>query len=322
MITILCGKSASGKDTLLTELKNNEGFGTIISTTSRPIRGGELNGREYNFVTKEEFLKEIEENKFLEYRTYDTLVNGQPDTWYYGCPKKTLDDLNPDKDYVIILDMGGTKDFVDYLGKENCFVCYIDAPDSVREERARSRGSFDKTEWDRRAKDDEIKFSDEIVDSLANAGISNDVGNVKDLCDKFLTALNEYKKDREFRTVSNIMWSPDVEILMEQLENVSEEKAAKAMEIPLDHYKNMTCSERLDYLYDMLRHNRASDYLLTEVLDMPSTVVLPEEVVKEAIEDHDDEVISEYLSDKYGFFHEGFTLSEELEAEIGGKERE
>lgn len=128
--------------------------------------------------------------------------------------------------------------------------------------------------------------------------------------------------NKEFRTVSNIMWSPDVEILMEQLENVSEEKAAKAMEIPLDHYKNMTYSERLDYLYDMLRHGRASDYMLTEVLDMPDTVVLPKEVVKEAIEDHDTEVISEYLSDKYGFFHEGFTLSEELEAEIGGKERE
>lgn len=127
---------------------------------------------------------------------------------------------------------------------------------------------------------------------------------------------------KEFRTVSNIMWSPDEEILIEQLENVSEEKAAKAMEIPLDRYKNMTYSERLDYLYDMLRHNRASDYILTEVLDMPNTVVLPKEVVKEAIEDHDVEVISDYLSDKYGFFHEGFTLSEELEAEIGGKERE
>lgn len=322
MITILCGKSASGKDTLLTELKNNQGFGTIISTTSRPIRDGELNGREYNFVTKGEFLKDIEEGKFLEYRTYNTLVGGIPDIWYYGCPKKTLDDLNPNKDYVIILDMGGTKDFVDYLGKENCFVCFVSVDEALREERAASRGSFDKTEWDRRAKDDEIKFSDEIVDSLANARISNDVGSVKDLCDKFLTALNEYKEEIKFRTVSNIMWSPDEEILMEQLEKVSEEKAAKAMEIPLDRYKNMTYSERLDYLYDMLRHNRASDYMLTEVLDMPGTVVLPKEVVKEAIEDHDTEVISEYLSDKYGFFHEGFTLSEELEAEIGGRERE
>lgn len=41
MITILCGKSASGKDTLLNELKNSREFNTIISTTSRPIRDGE-----------------------------------------------------------------------------------------------------------------------------------------------------------------------------------------------------------------------------------------------------------------------------------------
>lgn len=195
MITILCGKSASGKDTLLNELKNSREFNTIISTTSRPIRDGEKNGREYNFVTKEQFLSDIEKDAFLEYRTYNTLVKGVPDTWYYGCPKKTLDDLDPDKDYVIILDMKGTRDFIDYYGKDNCFVCYVEVSDEVRKERAMSRGSFDETEWDRRAKDDEIKFSDEIVDSLANARISNDVGSVKDLCDKFLTALNEYKKE-------------------------------------------------------------------------------------------------------------------------------
>lgn len=304
------------------------------------------NGREYNFVTKEQFLSDIEKDAFLEYRTYNTLVKGVPDTWYYGCPKKTLDELDPNKDYVIILDMEGTKDFLNYYGKDKCFVCFVEVSDDIRKERAMSRGSFDETEWNRRAADDNIKFSREVIRELANARVLNNVGSTNDLKESFMRALNDYKNDKyskdltedisdnyseikfpntmskEFRTVSNIMWSPDEEILMEQLENVREEKAAKAMEIPLDRYKNMTYSERLDYLYDMLRHNRASDYMLTEVLDMPDTVVLPKEVVKEAIEDHDVEVISDYLSGEYGFFHEGFTLSEELEAEIGGKERE
>ena len=50
---------------------------------------------------------------------------------------------------------------------------------------------------------------------------------------------------KEFRTVTDIQWSPDVEILMDALEDMSEEKAAKAMELPLEHYHNMTYEERL-----------------------------------------------------------------------------
>ena len=320
MVTILCGKSAGGKDTLLNELKQNNGFESIVSTTSRPIRDGEMEGREYRFIPKSEFLKKIENDEFLEYRSYNTTYRGEEDTWYYGCPKDTLDKLDPDKNYAVILDMQGCKDFLTYLGKENCFVCYVDTNDEIRKERAQSRGSFDETEWNRRAKDDAVKFSDEIVDSMANARISNDAGSVKELCDKFLAAFSEYKESIAFRTVSDIQWSPDVEILMDALENVSEEKAAKGMELPLERYRNMTYEERLDYLHDMLRHNSCSDYMLTEVLDMPNTVILPKEVVKEAIEIHDTDVISEYLSDEYGFFHEGFSLSEELEAQITGKE--
>ena len=47
MVTILIGKSASGKDTLLHELKEKHGFGDIITTTSRPIREGEEEGVKY-----------------------------------------------------------------------------------------------------------------------------------------------------------------------------------------------------------------------------------------------------------------------------------
>ena len=194
MITILCGKSASGKDTLQEELKK-EGFGNIVSTTSRPIRDGELNGREYNFTTKEQFLADIEAGKFLEYRTYNTLVGGKADTWYYGCPKKTLDDLDPNKDYVIILDMGGTKDFVDYYGKDNCFVCYVTVDEDLRKERAMSRGSFDETEWNRRAKDDEFKFAPDIVNSLANAQITNNTDSVDNLKEAFHKAYGDYKEN-------------------------------------------------------------------------------------------------------------------------------
>ncbi len=196
MVVVLCGKSASGKDTLLAELKNRQDFETIVSTTSRPVRTGETNGCEYNFVSKETFLNAIKAGEFLEYRSYDTLVNGNPDTWYYGYPKQTLNSLDSKKNYVAILDMSGAKKVVDYLGQENCFVCFISASKSIREERAKRRVSFDKTEWDRRAKDDDLKFADDIVRPLANVMITNDTGNIEVLFDKFVSAFTGFHERR------------------------------------------------------------------------------------------------------------------------------
>ena len=64
MVLILCGKSGSGKDAMAKNLVER-GFKPIISSTSRPIRKGETDGVEYNFVTREKFEQLIE---------YDELV--------------------------------------------------------------------------------------------------------------------------------------------------------------------------------------------------------------------------------------------------------
>lgn len=169
MILILCGKSGSGKDAILKKLVER-GFTPIVSTTSRPIRSGETDGVEYNFVSREKFEKLIEYNELIEYRTYDTLVGGVPDVWYYGIVKTTLDEREK---YVVILDVKGTTEFVRHFGKDSCYVAYITAPDDIRTERAMSRGSFDQYEWDRRMKADCIDFNNDAVSSVANIVIDN-----------------------------------------------------------------------------------------------------------------------------------------------------
>ncbi len=189
MITILCGKSASGKDTLLRELIKNEGFAPLISTTSRPIRENEVDGRDYNFTTKEDFIANLD--NFLEYRTYNTLVAGNPDVWYYGMPKMELD---PVKDYAVVLDFEGMEAFRNYYGKENCYVCYIDASNKVRENRAKQRGSFDQTEWDRRFKDDTRVFSSENIKKAEIDGyLLNNTKSLKALTDELMTNISVYK---------------------------------------------------------------------------------------------------------------------------------
>ena len=176
MITILCGKSASGKDTTLNKMlelsnTNNPSFlkvEPLISTTSRPMRDGETNGKEYHFVSREEFEKRLADGKFIEHRTYNTLVNNVPDTWYYGMEKQEID---KDKNYIVILDLEGAEAFQRAYGKDNTFTIFIDVCDAVRTQRAMMRGSFDETEWNRRLADDDIKFSEENVNKICDEKI-------------------------------------------------------------------------------------------------------------------------------------------------------
>lgn len=71
MLLILTGKTASGKDTIISEiLKRFPNFKKVITTTSRPSRPGEKDGIDYYFVTKEEFNIKIKAGDFIEYVEY------------------------------------------------------------------------------------------------------------------------------------------------------------------------------------------------------------------------------------------------------------
>ena len=174
MFVILCGKSGSGKDAICKKLIE-DGYTPIISTTSRPIRDGEVDGVDYNFVDKDTFLQFIEHDFLIEYRSYNTLVDNVPDTWYYGILKQEFDQLG--KNYVVILDIDGTREFKDYIertkGPDFCKVFYIFASDDVRKLRAVNRGSFNETEWNRRLEADLVDFSVDKVDSVDAVVINN-----------------------------------------------------------------------------------------------------------------------------------------------------
>lgn len=171
MVLILCGKSGSGKDAVLKELEKSGEFTPIVSDTTRPMREGEVDGVSYNFPSKEEFLNKLNNGGYIEHREYHTTVGGVPDIWYYGCP--TDDYTNGDKDFVVIFDINGTKEFIKQVGAENVIVAEIVVDDKVREERARTRGSFDQTEWDRRLADDEARFASSETFNVVDFTVNN-----------------------------------------------------------------------------------------------------------------------------------------------------
>ena len=182
-LLILLSPSSCGKDYVLNKLVSDYNFQPLISHTSRPKRPSEINHTSYHFVSMNEFVSMISNDELIEYRTYNTLVDNVPDVWYYGLSKNTIDDLNPSTNYVTIFDVQGAKDFIEYYGRDNCYVCMIKCDDKIREERAKLRGGFSHEEWLRRRDDDRIVFSDDNTKDLVDHYITND-GTLEELNDK------------------------------------------------------------------------------------------------------------------------------------------
>ena len=188
-LLILLSPSSCGKDYILNKLVSDYNFQPLISHTSRPRRPSEINHLSYHFVSMNEFLSMISNDELIEYRTYNTLVDNVPDVWYYGLSKNTIDELSSSTNYVTIFDVQGGKEFIEYYGRDNCYVCMINCDDKIREERAKLRGGFNQQEWDRRLEDDNVIFSDDNTKDLVDHYINND-GTIDELNNKIKILLD------------------------------------------------------------------------------------------------------------------------------------
>ncbi len=158
-IITLTGCMGSGKDTILNEVIKREKIINIVSTTSRPMRRGEVNGREYNFVTTEKALNMLTKGEFLEHRSY-RVANG--DTWIYGIEKNSIN-FNDNKIYIVIVDFRGLqqmKNYLKLLDQDKVTSFYIHTSERERLKRALSRegkmSEEKKEEVFRRNEDDKI----------------------------------------------------------------------------------------------------------------------------------------------------------------------
>lgn len=104
LLIVVSGPSGSGKSTLdqmLIERRKN--IVMSISDTTRKIRGQEVNGVDYNFISNEEFQNNIKNNKYLEY------ANVYADT-YYGTPEDFVNKkLNAGIDVILEIDIEGAR---------------------------------------------------------------------------------------------------------------------------------------------------------------------------------------------------------------------
>ena len=103
-LIIISGTTCAGKGTVIEKLlERNHDLALSISYTSRPIRDGEVNGKDYIFISRDEFEEKIKNGDFLEYAK-----SHRED--YYGTPKKELQEmLNKGKDVILEINVDGAK---------------------------------------------------------------------------------------------------------------------------------------------------------------------------------------------------------------------
>lgn len=102
ILIVVSGFSGSGKGTIMKELlkEHPDTYALSISATTRSPRPGETHGKEYFFVSKEEFESMIEEHALIEYAQY---VNN-----YYGTPKEyVFQQLEKGKDVILEIEIQG-----------------------------------------------------------------------------------------------------------------------------------------------------------------------------------------------------------------------
>ena len=78
VLSVISGFSGVGKGTIVKQLVEKEGYALSISATSRAPRQGEVHGREYFFLTREEFHSMIENNGLIEWAEYVSNFYGTP----------------------------------------------------------------------------------------------------------------------------------------------------------------------------------------------------------------------------------------------------
>lgn len=174
----IMGKAGSGKDTILNKIISKKLIPNavpIVSCTTRPKRDYEEDGKNYHFLSREEFTQAIFNEEMLEAQEFNT--------WIYGTRKK---DLNPNKINIGVYTPSGIYDLATTHEIDLC-VFYILATDKTRMLRQLNREKDpDVHEIVRRFSADEWDFE-----------LENNIKPIIKTCPYFFTIDNENKKVKD-----------------------------------------------------------------------------------------------------------------------------
>lgn len=135
-LIVLSGPSGVGKGTVLKKLlKDYTDIEYSISATTRPSRKGEIDGKDYFFLSLEEFFQKVDNNQFIEWaKVHDN---------YYGTPRDYVDKtLGEGKDIILEIDIQGAR-MVRESYPEAIYVFLLPPSFDELEKRLNKRGTED-----------------------------------------------------------------------------------------------------------------------------------------------------------------------------------
>ncbi|KAJ2501579.1 guanylate kinase [Coemansia sp. RSA 1972] len=136
---VVFGPSGTGKSTLLKRLfaEYPSEFGFSVSNTTRNPRAGEINGKDYHFLTRDEFIAAIDRNEFIEHAEFSGNM--------YGTTVRAVKDVaDAGKTCILDIDVQGVK-LVKATDLGARFVFVAPPSEEELEKRLRSRGTDDES---------------------------------------------------------------------------------------------------------------------------------------------------------------------------------
>ena len=133
LMIVISGPAGSGKGTVNAHLLETGDFAYSVSATTRAPRPGEVDGVNYHYISREEFLRRIESGDMLEYTEYC----GN----YYGTPKKEAEEvLNAGKHLILEIEVEGARN-IKARYPDAILILLLPPSFAVQEHRLRARGT-------------------------------------------------------------------------------------------------------------------------------------------------------------------------------------
>jgi guanylate kinase len=152
-VFVITGPSGVGKGTLIEQLLERvPELELSISATTREPRAGEVEGRDYFFLTPEEFRRRLEAGDFLEHASY----SGN----YYGTLKEEVQRrLAQDRSVVLEIEVQGARQVRDELGDDAVLIFIAPPDEDVLRERLEGRGTDSREAIEQRLRTAEVELA-------------------------------------------------------------------------------------------------------------------------------------------------------------------
>lgn len=183
LLIVLSGPAGSGKTTLCANtMKCDPKFDRVITATTRAPRTGEVDGKDYIFLSQQEFLNKLQNGEFYEHAT----VHGR----MYGTLKSSIQKaFANNKDLFLVIDVQGAKTWREIAKKDpligNSLLSVFIMPKSIDElvSRLHNRNTDDEAEIALRMKtaQEELKYAKDFDKILTSGTREEDLKSLQEI---------------------------------------------------------------------------------------------------------------------------------------------